>query len=374
MLADHDMKRPAILASRTCTCRDATAPALRGAFALLSWCMATVTATFAQTLAASAGYSLSETGVVSDGERVVHSVRIESGARMTDVDYFAFADWISSAHPNRAALVLAYADRLYMDDLGALGLAIRTAPTLRDSLIRAERYFRLITDTVRYRLDENGPVAVFAIESRTAPHAILEFRNECALAAFARNLVRLGGDGLAFEEICFRHACTTDPKDYAEALGCPVRFGAGQDAIVIRSDMLDLPNRLGDAAVAAFMTAHLDEQIDALPQERSLGDALLQRLSTNLSNGAPSAADAARDLGLSERTLFRRLSDEGLTYQGLLQRAQQSLAEELLSREECSIAEIAFLTGFSEQSTFSRAFKRWVGQPPASFRRNASQA
>ena len=240
--------------------------------------------------------------------------------------------------------------------------------------MRAERYFRLFTDTVRYRLDEDGHSAAFRIESRTAPDAILDFRNECALGTFARNLVRLGGDGLCFEEICFRHACTTEPKEYALALGCPVRFEADHDALVMRPDMLDLPNKLGDPAVVAFMTAHLDEQIDTLPRRGSLGDTLLTRLSTSLSNGAPSAAEAARDLGLSERTLYRRLSDEGLTYQGLLHQAQQSLAEDLLARDDCSIAEIAFLTGFSEQSIFSRAFKRWVGQPPATFRRSALKA
>ncbi len=336
--------------------------------------MATVTATFAQTLATAAGYSLSETGVVSAGDRVVHRVRVEDGERLSDADYFGFVEWIESAHPDRASLVLAYADRLNMDDLGALGLAIRTAPTLRDSLIRAERYFRLVTDTVRYSLDDAAPHSAFRIESLTAPHAILDFRNECALAALARNLVRLGGDGLSFEELCFRHACTTDPDRYAVGLGCSVRFGADRDAIVMRSDMLDRPNRLGDKAVAAFLTAHLDDQIDALPREGTFGDRLLHRLSTSLSNGVPSAAEAARDLGLSERTLYRRLSVEGLTYQGVLQQAQQSLAEDLLAREDCSIAEVAFLTGFSEQSTFSRAFKRWVGQPPASFRRSAVKA
>jgi len=138
--------------------------------------------------------------------------------------------------------------------------------------------------------------------------------------------------------------------------------------------MLDLPNRLGDPAVAAFMRAYLDDQIEAMADGRSLAETLLHQLSTSLSNGVPTAVDVARDLGMSERTFYRRLSDEGMTFQGLLQQAQQSLAKDLLTRGECSIAEIAFLTGFSEQSTFSRAFKRWVGEPPASFRRNALRA
>jgi len=336
--------------------------------------MATVTATFAQILAAAAGYTLSDDGMVSIEDRVVHRARVDVGNRMTDADYFSLVEWITNTHPDRAALVLAYADRLHMDDLGALGLAIRTAPTLRQSLTRAERYFRLITDTVRYRLDESGPLAVFRIESQTAPHEVLDFRNECALAAFARNLIRLGGDDLAFEEVSFRHPCKADAARYAAGLGCPVRFAADQDAIIVPSDMLNLPNRLGDPAVAAFLIAHLDDQIEAMADGRSLAETLLHQLSTSLSNGVPTAVDVARDLGMSERTFYRRLSDEGMTFQGLLQQAQQSLAKDLLTRGECSIAEIAFLTGFSEQSTFSRAFKRWVGEPPASFRRNALRA
>src|SRR6056297_2390112 len=208
-------------------------PALRPPIPRLSLHMATVTATFAQILAAAAGYTLSDDGMVSIEDRVVHRARVDVGNRMTDADYFSLVEWITNTHPDRAALVLAYADRLHMDDLGALGLAIRTAPTLRQSLTRAERYFRLITDTVRYRLDESGPLAVFRIESQTAPHEVLDFRNECALAAFARNLIRLGGDDLAFEEVSFRHPCKADAARYAAGLGCPVRFAADQDAIIV---------------------------------------------------------------------------------------------------------------------------------------------
>src|SRR6056297_2540940 len=222
--------------------------------------MVTVTATFARIPVAAAGYTLSEGGVVSVGDRVVHRVRVDDGNRMTDADDFALVDCITSVHPDRPALVLAYADRLHMDELGALGLAFRTAPTLRDSLIRAERYFRRVTDTVRYRLDESGTLAVFA-----------------------RNLIRLGGDTLSFEDVCFSHGCETDPDHYASGLGCPVRFSAEEDGIVVRPDMLDLTKRLGDPAVAALMTTHLDDQIEAMAIEASFADTLLHRLSTGLS-------------------------------------------------------------------------------------------
>jgi AraC-like DNA-binding protein len=72
-------------------------------------------------------------------------------------------------------------------------------------------------------------------------------------------------------------------------------------------------------------------------------------------------------MGLSERTLHRRLSAHGLTFRGVLDRAQRRLAEGLLTQSDHSIAEIAFLIGFSEQSAFTRAFKRWANDAPAAF-------
>ncbi|GHF52466.1 helix-turn-helix transcriptional regulator [Seohaeicola zhoushanensis] len=136
--------------------------------------------------------------------------------------------------------------------------------------------------------------------------------------------------------------------------------------------MLDLPNRLGDSAVNAFLTAHLESELGPLSEEASLRAALLRRLTPSLSNGVPQAAVIARDLGMSERTLYRRLAEEGLTFRDVLVQAQSALAQELLRDGSNSIAEIAFLTGFSEQSTFSRAFKRWVGKAPAQFRQQPS--
>jgi AraC-like DNA-binding protein len=111
-----------------------------------------------------------------------------------------------------------------------------------------------------------------------------------------------------------------------------------------------------------------------LGSEASFKDALRRRLSRAFSNGLPQASSIARAMGMSERTFYRRLAEEGLTYRDVLREAQTSLAQELLSESDCTIAEIAFLTGFSEQSTFTRAFKRWVGQPPAQFREQAVHA
>tara|TARA_R110000850_G_scaffold49695_7_gene122444 strand:- start:17624 stop:18634 length:1011 start_codon:yes stop_codon:yes gene_type:complete len=334
--------------------------------------MTSVTNAFARTMAKAAGMTLTDDGaLISDGA-VLHRIRPLENGRFQDTDYFNLTEWIRTNHPDEIALIRAYAELIQTDDLGVLGLAIKTAPTLRASLQRVERYYRLVTDTAVFHLDETGDPAFFAIVGQTADHPVLAFRNETALAGFSVNMRRIVGNELPFEFVSFRHACRSDADRYAEHFGCPVRFDANRDAIAFDPATLSLPNRLGDPAVSDFLTAHLETEISSIADTPSLANTLVRRLTPALSNGLPQTAQIAREIGLSERTLYRRLADEGLTFRDVLGQAQSALAQELLRDGDASIAEIAFLTGFSEQSTFSRAFKRWVGQAPAQFRQNSS--
>ena len=81
-------------------------------------------------------------------------------------------------------------------------------------------------------------------------------------------------------------------------------------------------------------------------------------------------AEIARDMGLSARSFHRRLSELGVSFQTLTEETRRDLAEGLLRDNKHSLAEIAFLTGFAEQSSFTRAFKRWFGVTPASYRKD----
>lgn len=328
-----------------------------------------MTNAFARAMAEAAGMTLRDDGaLVSDGV-VVRRLPEPTGGRISDTDYFALLDWIRQQRGDDIALLEAYARQITVDDLGVLGLAFKTAPTLRASLARVERYWRVVTDTAVYRLDETGDPSLFIFEARTNDHPVLELRNELALAGFVHNMRAFVTGTIELEHVSFTHACRDDPARFAAHFGCSVHFGRTHNAIALQGAMLDLPNRLGDTALSDFLTAHLETEIGSLREDTSLRATLLRHITPALSNGAPEAAGVARDLGMSERTLYRRLADEGLTFRDVLAEAQSSLAQDLLRDSESAIAEIAFLTGFSEQSTFSRAFKRWVGQTPAQFRR-----
>ncbi len=335
--------------------------------------MGTVTAVFARTLVGAAGLRLAEDGTLFDGERAIRRVE-HAGGKLAEADYFDLVDWVRRNSPDRVGLPLAYARAVDIDNLGALGLAMKTAPKLRDSLKRAERYFKLLTDTVSYRLDETSTPSQFTLLRQTREHPALFLRNECALCGFGRIFKQFVGPELSFVQVSFRHEQPdASVTRYEEFFGCPVSFGAERNAIAIEPDMLDLPTRLGDVAVSRFLTEHLDAELGALASDDSFERTLAEHLSEALSNGIPKASAVARAIGMSERTLYRRLSETGLSYQDVLENTQKSLAENLLAQGTFSITDVAFLTGFSEQSSFSRAFKRWVGQTPGAYRRNAGQ-
>ena len=330
--------------------------------------MPSVTFEFARAIAEAAGMTLSQDGgLLLDGNTLLRLPEAADG-RLADTDYFDLIDFIRRHHPDEFALVKAFATSVGVDHLGVLGLAMKTAPTLRASLERVDRYFRLVTDTAVYRLDDTCDPALLTFEARTADHPALDLRTECAFAGFARNMRLFVAGDLVLEYVSFRHSPRTDPELFSALFGCPVRFGANIDAIALSHSMLALPNRLGDVSVSEFLTSHLEAEIGPLLENTTLRTRLLHRLTPALSGGVPQAADVAREMGMSERTLYRRLADEGLTFREILAEAQSTLAQELLRDSNSSIAEIAFLTGFSEQSSFTRAFKRWAGQAPAQFR------
>jgi len=159
-----------------------------------------------------------------------------------------------------------------------------------------------------------------------------------------------------------------DPSAFDAHFACPIHFGAPRDAFEVSDAQLALPNRLGDASISHFFDTHLDHALTELPEDDGLTRRVRSEISHALSEGVPTLTQMAKLLGMSRRTLQRRLAEVGVAYQALVSEVRRTLAEQLLRSSDYALAEVAFLTGFSDQSTFSRAFKRWSGQTPRAYR------
>lgn len=168
--------------------------------------------------------------------------------------------------------------------------------------------------------------------------------------------------------VYFKHAPRGALSAYEEHFGCPVIFNAGREALLVCEESVDVPNKLGDETIAAFFDRHLEEQLAARTSDGSLELRVRRAVAHVLSEGVPMVSSIASELAMSARTLQRRLSGQGHSFQSVVDTARKDLAQRLLTDTDYSLAEIAFLTGFSEQSSFTRAFKRWTGQTPRAYR------
>lgn len=255
------------------------------------------------------------------------------------------------------------------DDYGALGLAWKAAPTLLGSFARVERYARLWTSVVEYELRELSQGTALILHRDGERRLGLRLSNEATLASAVSICRQVSTVPFSPLEVHFKHGAPRSIEYHQDYFGCAVLFDSEFDALVVSRDALARPNKLGDQGLTQFLMGHLDDELNKIGQDNSLETQTKEAIARSLSDGLPKMAEIARGLGMSARSFHRRLSEHGLSFHALTDLTRQELAEGLMRDEQYSLAEVAFLTGFSEQSSFTRAFKRWVGDTPASYRK-----
>jgi AraC-like DNA-binding protein len=191
------------------------------------------------------------------------------------------------------------------------------------------------------------------------------------LVAGAVRLSRLAyGDPFAPLEVVLVRARPADATPFQDWFRAPIVWGAAQASLLCRSEDLARALPTGNPEVAAAnervaldYLARLDRS-DTVMQVR-------QRVRESLPSGVPSQADVARALALSPRTLARRLEEAGTSFTAIVDETRRALAEQYLQRTDFLVAEVAYLVGFAESSSFNRAFRRWTGRAPGDARAKA---
>ena len=255
-----------------------------------------------------------------------------------------------------------------LDDYGVLGLAWKTCLSPRDMFKRCERFFGLMTDTQVYKVNDEGETGNITIY-REATRRGIEISNESSIVATLTVIHHLTGSKIRPVSVAFTHSSTADIRLYEEYFGCDVLFDQESNKLVFRSEDLDRRSLKADKSINQFMMERLQEKAEGIEVNVSklLTDAQ-NLIKDALPSGIPFAADIGRHLGMSTRTLSRRLAEKGTTYRQLVQETQHQVSTELLTNTSETVSEIAFQTGFSEQSAFNRAFKRWTDQSPLEYR------
>lgn len=252
--------------------------------------------------------------------------------------------------------------------LGGYGYLLRNSETLEQLLQRASEYIRLIDDLCVLETRVEGELAITRL-SRSGfalpPQAI-----DCAFAAITRVSRELAGRGFAHTRVRMAHASPIDPATYEQYFGCPVELDAPHYELEASKVWLTQRPHLADARLGEVLEQHAQTMLESLPIEiDSLLATARTKLMAQLECGKLGLGELARAMHMSERTLRRRLSERGTSYQTLLDALRSEQARKLVRRGAESVDHIAERLRFADTSSFFHAFKRWTGQTPAQFRR-----
>ncbi len=155
---------------------------------------------------------------------------------------------------------------------------------------------------------------------------------------------------------------------YRQRWNCPVQFGADEDSITLKQELMNTRLRQPDPMLRKTLEAHALTQLASLDTDTDLTSRVKHSIQQQLLHGITRQDMVAEDLGITSRTLQRKLSQEGVSYQKLLDEVRQKMAEDYLLNSDLTIPDIALRLGYSETTSFHRKFKAVVGKTPGEFR------
>jgi AraC-like DNA-binding protein len=256
---------------------------------------------------------------------------------------------------------------------GALDLieyAFRTSATLGDGLHRLARYGRLINDRLAVHVLHTGPGVRFLMGTADA-RPLHPQRAEFSIALALRLARDATATPLAPLEVWFAHAAPEDSTVHHQFFRSPIHFSRGANGMALSDADGARAFQAADAALGTVIRRRLDRALEKL--DRPLGASTEARVRRLLIEGMGqeklSVTTIGREMGMSARTLSRRLVEEGTSFRHIQDQVRHQLAVALLGDASVSIAEVAFFLGYAEPAPFHRSFKRWTGMTPQAHRR-----
>ena len=264
-------------------------------------------------------------------------------------------------------LGLALANHHHMTDTHVLGLTAIASATGLDALRRLVRYQALVSTQEPFTITEDAETITLskkAVHGDTAEHLIQAFIFAVILNAI-RNISGFTGD---LTGIAFTGRPQGPEADYRKHFGPRVSFSSGDAKLAVPRAVLEQPVSTGNVDILTANEPLLSSLVRAV-RENNLPAKIKLAILDSLPNHTLTEEDAAAAQNMSLRTFQRRLEDEGTRFRALLDQTRTERAESLLGDASCSLSEVGYHCGFSEQASFSRAFKRWTGKTPSDYRK-----
>lgn len=252
--------------------------------------------------------------------------------------------------------------------LGIVGYALLACVNLGEAFARLQKYMRLIYDAEPMQVHMGRQF--IELEWGTGygrPGQQVDAAAITALVQFSRDMT--GGAGNP-SYVSFINPPPEQLEPYAGYFRCPVAFAQPTTVVEFPIEHLDLPLRQPDPALREVLEQQAEALLARLPETDDFEHALRRSILNLLDSGEPALASVAKRMHMSSRTLQRRLAERDLRFQQVLDDCRREQAQAYLADPRLQISEVALLLGYSEQSAFNHAFKRWTGKTPRSYRLN----
>lgn len=243
-----------------------------------------------------------------------------------------------------------------------------SSPTFGEGLRRGLAYQRLLSDAANSTLEVRDGMACLVLYSANASVRRIRHFNECFCLGLLKFFHFVTEGAFRPEYIDFEHQAPDNCNEHERLFGCPVRFEQPENRVWFKAELLELPSPHAEPELLKLHEQLASQQMARL-ELQDIVSRVRRAIAELLESGEVSLEVVAQRLDMKPRTLRTRLNEANTNFNQVLAEFRCNLAKRLLAQTDESIDEIVYLTGFSEPSTFYRAFRRWVGMTPVEYRR-----
>lgn len=280
---------------------------------------------------------------------------------------------LATARSGNPAIGLAMQQTLQPAGFDVVAYAMMTCKDLQAGLTFLVRYQRIVSDAVSVTLQDDADGCWVNIELSGGNRPLPRQRIEFVLATLLTFFRWTTGHQLHPRAVEFTHPAPAALQTYLDAFQCTVRFNAAADRFLLARADLALPLQASNPVLAELHDRYAGERLARLDEAKTSAKTR-ELIMRHLPNGDPLRKEIARAMHMSERTLQRRLNDEGTSFHEIVDDTRRELAERYLGQDRLALSQAACLLGFSDRSTFSRACKRWFDLTPGEYRSRRANA
>jgi AraC-like DNA-binding protein len=260
--------------------------------------------------------------------------------------------------------------RLHLSAYGLYGFALICSPTVRDGFALAVRYHSLATPIFSIAFYETPPHFVWTFPDEATQGygiALQEFLLAQQLSQHVTHVQDIARSDRNPIRVSVRLEQPSNAPLYGDYLRCPVEFGAAATEIVYDLSVLDERPPLTNRVTLAQLRESCERLIGDVDLPHGIASHVVRAMMER-PDKFPNMTQVAAILGMTSRTLRRRLADEGTTFVNILDRVRRDLAIRYLTSNEFSIEDIALLLSFTDAASFRKSFRRWTGKSPSDYR------